>query len=115
MKYHASMSMASNHVLALLGMSVRLLQECGFEEKEAYQSLETLVCENVMNGMRNGVTESLTGPIERNDISTIEKHLSVLSQEDECIYRNLGKKLIEISKRKNSDRDYTTMERLLED
>ena len=114
-KYHAGMSMASNHVLALLECSVQLLRDCGFEDKEAYQSLETLVCENAANGMKHGVTEALTGPIERNDISTVEKHLSVLPKEEDSIYRNLGKKLVEISKRKNPDRDYKTMEKLLED
>ena len=108
-KYHAGMSMASNHVLALLECSVQLLRDCGFEDKEAYQSLETLVCENAANGMKHGVTEALTGPIERNDISTVEKHLSVLPKEEDSIYRNLGKKLVEISKRKNPDRDYKTM------
>lgn len=114
-KYHAAMSMASNHVLALIELSAQLLQECGFKEEEAYRSLETLVCENVANGMKYGAMEALTGPIERNDIGTVKKHLGVLPKEAEGIYRDLGKKLIEISKRKNPGRDYNTMERLLED
>lgn len=112
-KYHASMSMASNHVLALIGISVGLLQGCGFSEEEAYESLETLVCENAVNGMKQGVVQALTGPIERDDTETVEKHLAVLSKEDESIYRNLGKKLIEISKIKNPDRDYKKMEEII--
>lgn len=112
-KYHAGMSMASNHVLALIATSVQLLQDCGFTGEEAYESLETLVCENAVNGMKLGVVQALTGPIERNDTATVEKHLSVLSKEDKCIYQNLGKKLIAISKLKNPDRDYKKMEEII--
>lgn len=112
-KYHAGMSMASNHVLALIAVSVQLLQDCGFTGEEAYESLETLVCENAANGMKLGVTEALTGPIERNDTATVEKHLSVLSKENKDIYQSLGKKLIAISKLKNPDRDYKKMEEII--
>lgn len=112
-KYHTSMSMASNHVLALLYISVQLLQNCGFTGEEAYETLETLVCENVANAMKQGVVMALTGPIERNDTDTVQKHLSVLSKEEESIYRNLGKKLITISKLKNPNRDYGKMEEII--
>lgn len=112
-KYHAGMSMVSNHVLALIGISVKMLQECGFSEKEAYEAVETLVCENVENGIKQGVVEALTGPIERNDTETVKKHLKVLSNETEKVYRSLGEKLIEISKIKNPDRDYRKMEEII--
>lgn len=109
-KYHAAMSFASNHVLAVIDTSVQLLMECGFREENAYQVLNTLVCENVANGMNVGVVQALTGPIERNDIDTVKKHLTVLSGQDRELYRNLGKRLIEISKRKNLERNYEAME-----
>lgn len=112
-KYHTSMSMASNHVLALIYTSVQLLSNCGFTAEEAYEALETLVSENIAGAMKEGAVQALTGPVERNDIGTVKKHLTVLSGTEERIYRNLGEKLIEISKLKNPERDYKEMEELI--
>lgn len=112
-KYHAAMSLASNHVLALIYTSVQLLEECGFESKEAYEALQYIVVENVKAGMESGVVEALTGPVERNDKDTVKKHLQILSQEDAEIYRALGKKLIEIAENKNPGMDYKKMKEII--
>lgn len=112
-KYHAAMSFASNHVLAVVETSVQLLKECGFQEESAYEALNTLVCENVVNGMKLGVVSALTGPVERNDIDTVKKHLAVLNSQDKELYRNLAERLIEISKKKNPKRNYEAMEKVI--
>lgn len=112
-KYHAAMSFASNHVLAVIDTSIQLLKECGFQEKSAYEVLNTLVCENIANGMSLGVIQALTGPVERNDIDTVKKHLAVLNEQDRELYQNLGKRLIQISKIKNPERNYEAMEEII--
>lgn len=112
-KYHAAMSFASNHVLALISTAEKLLEECGFQEQEAYQTLEDIVLKNAANGIQMGVVQALTGPIERNDLGTIKKHLSVLSPQDIEIYRALGQKLIGIAALKNPERSYQEMEEII--
>ena len=112
-KYHAAMSLASNHVLAVIETSVQLLRECGFQEEDAYEALNTLVCENAANGMKLGVVQALTGPIERNDVDTVRKHLAVLNPKDRELYENLAERLIGISKRKNPKRNYEAMENVI--
>ena len=112
-KYHAAMSLASNHVLALIYTSVQLLKDCGFEEKEAYEALQHIVSENVKAGMELGAVKALTGPVERNDKDTVKKHLQVLSEEDTEIYKALGKKLIEIAENKNPGVDYKEMKEII--
>ena len=112
-KYHAAMSLASNHVLAVLQTSLDWLKDCGFTEQEAYEALEVLAVENVVNGMKHGIVTSLTGPIERNDTETVKKHLRVLEEKDRMLYQNLGNRLIEISKKKNKERNYEAMEQII--
>ena len=112
-KYHAAMSLASNHVLAVIDASIQLLKDCGFQEESAYEALSTLVCENAANGMKFGVTQALTGPVERNDIDTVKKHLAVMNWQDKELYRNLARRLVGISKVKNPERNYDAMEQVI--
>lgn len=56
---------------------------------------------------------SLTGPIERADEITIQKHLEVMDEDAKTLYQQLSKKLVEISKEKNPSRDYKKIEELL--
>lgn len=112
-KYHAAMSLASNHVLALIYTAVNLLKECGFQTQEAYQTLENIVLENAKAGMSLGATEALTGPVERNDWNTVEKHLAVLSGQDEKIYRALGEKLLEMADKKHPGVNYGKMKEII--
>ncbi|MGL5416724.1 MAG: DUF2520 domain-containing protein [Clostridium sp.] len=51
----------------------------------------------------NGLCNSLTGPVERDNLETIKKHLSVSKNEDKEVYRLLSKKLLEIGKENNKD------------
>lgn len=101
--YHAVASMASNHMLGLLGMVVDMLVRCGFEKENAYKLLTPLITGNLENALQNGVEYALTGPIERGDISTVEKHLSVLYGEQSELYKQLGKQVVKIAQRKNSE------------
>lgn len=114
-KYHAAAALASNYMVGLLSTSVSLLEECGFSEQAAMQLLSPLVSANVETILREGPVKALTGPIERNDIETVQKHLTVLAgTETKDSYCSLGKELVRIAEKKNADRDYTAMRTLLE-
>ena len=55
----------------------------------------------------------LTGPIERNDITTVLKHLKTLSGNSKEIYKAVSRQVLDVAKNKNKDRDYSEMEDIL--
>ena len=61
-----------------------------------------------------GPTAALTGPVERNDVSTVKKHIACINGvNDFDIYRAVSKKLTEMAKERHPQADYTEMEKLL--
>lgn len=110
--YHCAASILSNDVLALLEMGYGLLQECGFTEKEARESTASLIRGNVENVLKNGTLSSMTGPIVRGDVSTVEKHLQVLKGEDRKIYLLLGKRLLKMAAINDPQKNYGKMEKI---
>lgn len=115
-KYHAAASVASNQVTGLLWMAVELLKESGITEKTAYEMLEPLVKNSINTIFSKGCQEALTGPIERGDTKTVEKHLTALKNPLwNQSYRAVGKLTTELAKTKNPDRDYGEIEQLLKE
>ena len=111
--YHTSAVVVSNQIVALIKIGIDLLIKCGFNEDEANEALYPLIVNNINNIHEKGVIDSLTGPIERCDIETVKKHLLCLNNEDKKLYKMLSKRLIEISKIKNKNRDYTELENVI--
>jgi predicted short-subunit dehydrogenase-like oxidoreductase (DUF2520 family) len=112
-KYHAAASVLSNHVIAVLQTGYEMLMDCGFSEEEARSFSQVLVRENVEHVISQGAASALTGPIERADFTTVEKHLSVLDDKQKSMYQICGEKLVEIAKEKNPKRDYRQIEEIL--
>lgn len=112
-KYHAAASLLSNHVVAVLETGYQLLQECGFSEKEARQFSAELVRNNIEHVITDGSVLALTGPIERGDVKTVEKHLTVMNETQKAVYQACGRKIVEIAKVKNPDREYDVIRRML--
>lgn len=114
MRYHAAAAFASNYMIGLFQASLDLLEDCGFSEEDSRLLLVPLVQNNVGAMLEKSTSEVLTGPIERGDIQTIEKHLETLGGTDkEAVYRSLGKEIIKIAQKKNADRDYTAIAKIL--
>ena len=112
-KYHAAAVFLSNHIAALAHVGCKLFQECGFEKEITDIALKTLFagyCEAIT---LEGPVKTLTGPIERNDLSTVEKHLKYLDENERKLYALLSKQLIDIAKEKNAEMDYSAMELLI--
>lgn len=104
-KYHAAASLASNHMTAVFYMAEKLFMECGFSEKEAREELYGLARGNLENILAQGCISSLTGPIERGDVATVEKHLECLPKDIRLAYLENGKQLVEIAEKKHPERD----------
>lgn len=112
-KYHAAAALASNYMIGLFQTSLNLLGECGFSEEDGRRLLEPLVRNNVNAMLECPAEEVLTGPVERNDIGTVQEHLNVLQGTNaEDIYRCIGKELLMIAKRKNPNQNYAMLNRL---
>lgn len=112
-KYHCAAAIASNQIVALLGKSLDMLTECGFTEEAAYEMLKPLAVNNVKHVFEQGVADALTGPVERNDVSTVKKHLGILNQKEAMLYSLLSRELIRISESKHPKADYHEMRRIL--
>ena len=65
--------------------------------------------------LENGPAAALSGPIERGDGGTVEKHLAALDAEDRELYRLLGKKVLAVAERKNPNRNYENIEEILQE
>ncbi len=129
-KYHAATSIASNHVTGLIYLAVELLKESGISEQAAYSLLEPLVERNVQaifsqdsgkkaklhdpDGQYAGCVKTLTGPIERNDIATVNMHLQKLARsESQAAYCAVGVLVAETAEKKHPERNYQQMKQIL--
>lgn len=112
-KYHGAAAIASNLVVGLIGLSEQLLVECGFDKESAHNALSPIIKGNVEHIINEGCEKALTGPIERNDIETVKKHLAVLEGNSRTAYQAVSRQVLDIAKMKNKDRDYSKMEDIL--
>jgi predicted short-subunit dehydrogenase-like oxidoreductase (DUF2520 family) len=111
--YHAAASIGSNLMVGLCELAIEQLVGCGFDREEARCALAPLMRANLESVMERDTAEALTGPAERGDTATVEKHMTILDGDDREIYRLLTKKLVSIAKQKNPDRDYGGLEACL--
>ena len=113
-RYHCAAAVASNLVCGLVDFSMELLQTCGFSEENALMALRPILKGNMAHIASDGPEKSLTGPVERNDEGTIQKHLQCLeTAEDRQLYRLLSRRITGLAQHRHPERDYTEIRRLL--
>ena len=76
--YHGAAVFASNLVTGLFEAGVDLLMDCGFDRESGEAALKPLFLHNCQSVASVGTTAALTGPVERADEKTIQKHLNML-------------------------------------
>lgn len=107
--YHSAAVFVSNLVTGLFETGVDLLMACGFDRESGETALKPLFMNNCLSVSRLGVVDALTGPVERADIKTIEKHLNVLPEREREIYIRLSEVLAGVAKQKHPERDYDVL------
>lgn len=112
-KYHAAAVFLSNHVTALAHSGCKLLADCGFDDNMVSMALNTLFLAQSKVIAEKGVVNALTGPVERNDMETVKKHLECLCGSERMLYAYLSEQLVEIAKKKHDEKNYSDMESLL--
>ena len=115
--YHCGAAVVSNLVTSLFSVGADMLCRCGFKKEDAQKALMPLFIGNAEALEKNGPITSLTGPVERNDISTVKKHLDALSYNSDfkMLYTLLTEQLIDIANEKHRQRDYTQMTEVIND
>ena len=114
-RYHCAASIASNLVVALAYQSVSMLKGCGFTPEGAIKALTPLMRGNMNHILADGPVAALTGPVERADAGTVEKHLGCLTGPGEReLYRLVSQKLVEVAEAKHPERDYSSVKKILE-
>lgn len=103
-RYHAAAVLASNQVIALYQRACNELVRCGFSLDNAERALAPLFLGNAEHVASDGVIASLTGPAERGDMTTIEKHLNCLDGTTREVYALLNETLLDIADRKHGRR-----------
>lgn len=73
--YHAALAHGANHLVTLIGQSMRILSAVGVAEPGEY--LRPL-CEAALDGVLRSGESSQTGPVVRGDTGTIREHLEAL-------------------------------------
>jgi predicted short-subunit dehydrogenase-like oxidoreductase (DUF2520 family) len=79
--YHAACHLASGGMTSLLDAAAFLLQEAGFNPRQAADILFPLAERTLQNVKKIGPRKALTGPVVRGDIRTVEAHLAALVRE----------------------------------
>jgi predicted short-subunit dehydrogenase-like oxidoreductase (DUF2520 family) len=104
--YHAAASVASNHLVALLGQLERLAATSGVPF-EAFVALARATLDNVTE---LGPAAALTGPVARGDADTVAEHLAALPSDETATYRALAREALRLS-----GRDDARLEALLDE
>ena len=114
-KYHAAAVFASNLAVGLINQAKELLNECGFDDEAALNALKPLAVTNMNNIFDVGTCDALTGPVERHDIKTVQKHLDAIDQEKKETYSALTKEIIKLAETRHPDTSYADMKHVLEE
>lgn len=115
-EYHLAAVISSNFVLALINQSMELLADCGFSPEDSGKALAPLIQNNINNILSRGPRESLTGPVERADVKTVEKHLAVLQGNRRKLYTLLSRELVTLAEsRQGNNKDYSPLLSLLDE
>lgn len=113
--YHAACSLASNHVVALLDMAQGLLVGLGFPKKRALAALLPLAQGTLQDVNKVGTEAALTGPIVRGDVSTVQRHLAVLTKAPLVLeaYKTLGLQALRLAEKTVEAKKIKALRRLL--
>ncbi len=100
-RYHLGGVYACNLLLPMVSRGIENLMMCGLKEGEAKTVLMPLIEKTIDNIKLKGVKGAVSGPLERGDIGTIEKHLECQDRRERKLYIEGSKELLKILDRRN--------------
>lgn len=105
-EYHLACVEMSNMICGLASLSKKHMENAGFTSDEALLALQPLFMKNASNIFEKGPAMALSGPVERGDTGTLEKHLKYMYENERNLYLSCAFELIKLAKEKNPDKDY---------
>ncbi|HKP86671.1 MAG TPA: DUF2520 domain-containing protein, partial [Blastocatellia bacterium] len=105
--YHAAAVMASGGVVALISISLEMLNRCGLSDAESRKVLLPLVEGTIANARAVGPRRALTGPVARGDAGTVRRNMKAIAAVDKQwleIYRQLAARSLTLTDRTKIDR-----------
>ena len=105
--HHICCVLSSNYLVTHLSVLREIYrQKFGFKKVNFFNIYMPLIQQTLTNISASGIESSLTGPIARNDVKTIKKHIQELEtfMREEIVdyYRFIGDKTIKIARKKGS-------------
>jgi predicted short-subunit dehydrogenase-like oxidoreductase (DUF2520 family) len=91
--YHATASVAANHLVALLGHVEVLAESAGLSLRDFVPLIEQALSDTVAMGAQR----ALTGPASRADMSTIDAHLAAIPESERSTYVALANAAFELA------------------
>jgi predicted short-subunit dehydrogenase-like oxidoreductase (DUF2520 family) len=90
--YHLIGVFSSNLLIGLLASIYDMAGKLRWTEKDIRQLVYPIIEETFRNVKDTGLLESLTGPLQRGDVATIERHVKVLQHDRKLlkIYKSLS-------------------------
>ena len=113
-RYHAAAVFMSNLVCGLASEGLGLLEGCGFTEKQALEAVKPLFAGNCAAIAERGPQRALSGPIERNDVETVRRHLAALDGQARAVYATTSLSVCDLAERRHPDRNMQPLRALLE-
>lgn len=99
-RYHAAAVLVSNAPRALLSEATRWLQHVGLEAGQARALAAGLLRETALELAGRPAGYGLTGPVERGDADTVQRHLAALATErceDQALYRAMSRAILRLA------------------
>lgn len=95
---HASAVMASNYLVTLADLALRISASSNIPERTLQSAMLPLMNSALTNLETQNPSKALTGPISRGDIQTVQKHLKLLKGNQEILdmYKKLGLLTLEL-------------------
>ncbi len=90
--YHLIGVFASNLMVGLVAAIHDIARKAGWKDKEIQRFVFPIIAETMKNVERYGLDKALSGPLQRGDTKTLEKHLKALRKHKELlsIYKSLS-------------------------
>lgn len=96
--YHLASVFASNYLVVLFSTAKKLFIKAGFDNKIALELVKNLMLKAIENSVNEPIEtwKALTGPICRNDVEIIKKHISVMQNDSNLsnLYGVMGSSLL---------------------
>lgn len=104
--YHLALSISSNFLVILLFEVKELLKMSGLEEAASLEILTPLLNKTLQNIKNLGVEASLTGPVVRGDLKTVEMHLAITARKPGLnrIYRTMALEALRLAEKRGLSR-----------